>query len=626
MPGEGVVDAKGAALQATDGVQVKSSNTSKAFDKTFDKSAQLDGLIYKFNSDQEYGVFENYSDAVTTLPSSLFYEAQSSEDGRVGLFNYYVIGDIRSATDGKGKVTYVQSERYEQNQIVTPEVSRNPTASAIIKETTANGAYLNPRSKYVSQPYNVKDFIFCKHYGVIPNNRMITLRRFPNPVMDNLRVPTPGKRIEAVDKAGELKGQDVDGASISTEQMIKEGACLPIAQAVTFFGAETGNSLDSILGIDTGLNWGANDQDKLKKSAGNDKGFMQSTLGKYIEALSGGPNSKLSEGLKSISSAVGVITDPDNVELRHRRNLYDTLVAPEGPLSKRIFVDVNTVNKMWMREIGFNGGDQTFSLTFNYSLTSVGEINSRMMFIDLMANLLAIGSDYGKFLVPQLLVGSNKQGIGFPNGSKGFVKHLTDPVGFLNDMLKLNFEAEVKAKVDSISGTLEKSKAEIQGLSKGQALPKDGQVYKTLTAMLTSDLINQLVYEPIMLSGYPTGEWHVVVGNPLNPIAMIGNLICSNVKIKLNNVLGPDDFPTELTATFSMKAARQKHRGDFESMFNRGNGRLYLGKMPISDASLNAQVGALSGNDIQGPLPDNTRDGAYMYASSAVNATEMNNN
>jgi hypothetical protein len=136
--------------------------------------------------------------------------------------------------------------------------------------------------------------------------------------------------------------------------------------------------------------------------------------------------------------------------------------------------------------------------------------------------------------------------------------------------------------------------------------------------MLTNDLVNQLIYEPIMLSGYPTGEWHVVVGNPLNPIAMIGNLICTNVSIKLNNVLGPDDFPTELTAVFSMKAARQKHRGDFESMFNRGNGRLYLGKMPISDASLNAQIGALSGNDIQGPLPDNTRDVGYMFASPPV--------
>jgi hypothetical protein len=611
-----VTDVRGAALQSATNVESITNNTSRTFDKMIDKSSDLEGLIYKFNSDNEYGVFENVSDAVTTLPSSLFYEAQSSEDGRLGLFNYYVIGDIRSSTDGRGKITYAQSERFEQNQVVTPEISRNPTANAIMQETTVNGAYLNPRSKYVSQPYNVKDFIFCKHYGVIPNNRMITLRRFPNAVMDNLRVPTPGQRIEAVDKAGKLQGQFVEGASISTTQMIKEGACLPIAQAVTFFGAETGNSLDTILGISTGLNYRSADQDKLKKAYGNDKGFMQSTLGKYIEALAG---SELTNNLNGISNAIGTITDPDNIELRTRRQLFDNLTQGDGPLSKRIFVDVNTVNQMMLRDVGFTGGDQTFNLTFNYSLTSVGEINSRMMFIDLMANLLAIGSDYGKFLVPQLLVGSNKQGIGFPGGSKGFVKHLTHPVEFLNDMLKLNFEAEVKAKIENLGGTLEKSKAEIQGLSKGQPLPKDGQVYKTLTAMLTNDLINQLIYEPIMLSGYPTGEWHVVVGNPLNPIAMIGNLICTNVSIKLNNVLGPDDFPTELTAVFSMKAARQKHRGDFESMFNRGNGRLYLGKMPISDASRNAQVGALSGNDIQGPLSGNTRTDASMFAANPDN-------
>ena len=610
---EGVVDSRGAALQSATNIQSVTNNTSKAFDKSIDKSSELEGLIYKFNSDKEYGVFENFNDAVTTLPSSLFYEAQSSEDGRLGLFNYYIIGDIRSATDGKGKVTYAQSERFEQNQVVTPEISRNPTANAIIQETTASGAYLNPRSKYVSQPYNVKDFIFCKHYGVIPNNRMITLRRFPNSVMDNLRVPTPGQRPEAVDKAGKIQGQFVEGASISAEQMIKEGACLPIAQAVTFFGTETGNSLDSILGISTGLNFRSADQERLKKAYGNDKGFMQSTLGKYIEALAGG---ELTNNLKAISNAVGTLTDPDNVELRIRRQLFDNLTTGDGPLSKRIFVDVNTVNQMMLRDVGFTGGDQTFNLTFNYSLTSVGEINSRMMFIDLMANLLAIGSDYGKFLVPQLLVGSNRQGIGFPGGSKGFVKHLTHPLEFLNDMLKLNFEAEVKAKIENLNGTLEKSKNEIQGLSKGQPLSKDGHVYKTLTAMLTNDLINQLVYEPIMLSGYPTGEWHVVVGNPLNPIAMIGNLICTNVAIKLNNVLGPDDFPTELTATFNMRAARQKHRGDFESMFNRGNGRLYLGKGPISDASVNAQVGAISGNDIQAPLSESARDDAFNFAPS----------
>jgi hypothetical protein len=175
-----VTNVRNSALQSATNVESLTNNTSKALDKMIDKSSALEGLIYKFNSDFEYGVFENANDAVTTLPSSLFFEAQSSEDGRLGLFNYYVIGDMRSATNGKGKITYAQSERFEQNQVITPEMSRNPTANTIIQTTTANGAYLNPRSRFVSQPYNVKDFIFCKHYGVIPNNRMITLRRFPS--------------------------------------------------------------------------------------------------------------------------------------------------------------------------------------------------------------------------------------------------------------------------------------------------------------------------------------------------------------------------------------------------------------------------------------------------------------
>jgi hypothetical protein len=181
-------------------------------------------------------------------------------------------------------------------------------------------------------------------------------------------------------------------------------------------------------------------------------------------------------------------------------------------------------------------------------------------------------------------------------------------------MLKLNFSAEVKSKIETLKGDVEKSKEELEGLKKGTPLSKDGKIYKTLTAMLTSDLINQLYYEPIMLSGYPTGEWHVTVGNPLNPIAMIGNMICEGVTIRLNNVLGPDDFPTELIAEYKMKSARQKHRGDFESMFNRGNGRLYLGKFEISDASKNAQVGAASGTDYQ-QANDNVRNIATTAAT-----------
>jgi hypothetical protein len=590
---EGVVSTTGTPNQTTPAVQ---TTTDKLFAGVeFDKSYMAEHNIYKMSSDLEYGVFEDYSSAVSRLPGSLFYEAQHSQDGRSGLFNYYVISDSTKSLDGKEKFTYHLSEKYEHNQIVTPDVARNPTAHSIIKETTESGAYLKPDSTYVSQPYNVKDFIFCKDYGVIPNNRMITLRRFPTPVMDNLRVPTRGPRIEVKSSGGNLQPFEKDLASpITRQQMIQDGAALPVAQAVTYFGTGTDNDLTSILGVTNGLNWRSVQQDKKLEAKGNDPGIMGTNYAKFLEVMIG---PELSKDLTGISNLAGIYTDPDNVRLRLNRNLFDKMTAAGGPLSNRLFVDVNTVSEMQVRNQGFSGGSAEFSLTFKYSLTSVGMVNSRMLFIDLFANLLSIGTDYGTFLSPQLIVGSQKQGLGFPGGADQYVKSILDPVGFINDLLKIKFSEEMKAKIESLKGDVQKTKDELSGLAKGVPINKDGKLYKTISAAMTSGLLQDLYYEPVMLSGYPTGEWHVVVGNPLNPIAMIGNLICTGVSIKFNDVLGPDDFPTEMTAKYTMKPARQRHKGDFESIFNRGNGRLYLGKINRTDQARNVFTGAVSGSD-----------------------------
>ena len=63
---------------------------------------------------------------------------------------------------------------------------------------------------------------------------------------------------------------------------------------------------------------------------------------------------------------------------------------------------------------------------------------------------------------------------------------------------------------------------------------------------------------------------------------MIGNLICDGVSIEFGDVLGPDDFPTTLKATFTLKHARDRERGEIESIFNRGDGRLYQTAQPTS--------------------------------------------
>ena len=93
--------------------------------------------------------------------------------------------------------------------------------------------------------------------------------------------------------------------------------------------------------------------------------------------------------------------------------------------------------------------------------------------------------------------------------------------------------------------------------------------------------------------------------------SMMGNLVCNSVKINFNDELGPDDFPTEMTVAIQLTPGRQRHRGDWESMFNRGNGRLYLGQLVASHESTKAwsTTQGINPNDTEGKtIYDVTRD------------------
>jgi hypothetical protein len=77
-----------------------------------------------------------------------------------------------------------------------------------------------------------------------------------------------------------------------------------------------------------------------------------------------------------------------------------------------------------------------------------------------------------------------------------------------------------------------------------------------------------------LLSGEDTGMWHVMVGNPINPIISVGNLILEKADIEFDGVLGPDDFPNKLKVICTLKPARPRAREGIIDMFHR-NGRTY---------------------------------------------------
>ena len=85
------------------------------------------------------------------------------------------------------------------------------------------------------------------------------------------------------------------------------------------------------------------------------------------------------------------------------------------------------------------------------------------------------------------------------------------------------------------------------------------------------------------VSGEPTGDWHLTIGNPLNPIVTMGNMICDNATMTLGHGLGYDDFPMEVKFEVDLKHGKPRDKGDIENMFNSGRGRIYASAAGESD-------------------------------------------
>ena len=110
-----------------------------------------------------------------------------------------------------------------------------------------------------------------------------------------------------------------------------------------------------------------------------------------------------------------------------------------------------------------------------------------------------------------------------------------------------------------------------------------------------------------LLTGDPVGDWHLTIGNPLNPIAMIGNLIVKNVSFKWYDELGPDDFPIGFKATIELAHGLGRDRDAIESMFNRGFGRIYT----LSSQFRSSADGETKIDDYTGG--QNTKEGRTKY-------------
>jgi hypothetical protein len=81
------------------------------------------------------------------------------------------------------------------------------------------------------------------------------------------------------------------------------------------------------------------------------------------------------------------------------------------------------------------------------------------------------------------------------------------------------------------------------------------------------------------------------------------------VNISFSEKLGPDDFPTGIKATFTLKHGRDRERGEIESIFNRGDGRLYQSSLSTSASSQSfASFADINGQTLSENTPANFND------------------
>jgi hypothetical protein len=393
-----------------------------------------------------------------------------------------------------------------------------PTITNIVMETTNHGA--------LGYQYNYSDFAMCKYLGKIPNNYLITLRRFPFPVEDDIITPVAiGSDGKVPDKVGPSGSPD-------------------IARAVTWMSEATGNSLSELLSLDYKYHWEEKKADVQTIEANN----SESSGGKFGAGLL---STTLGKAFTASGQGIG------NTRGAEAAGNFDPL---KSTYPNHVFGPYNKITSMLTR--GEDGllFDKEFTIKFQYEMKGLYGTNPKVLFMDQLANILTLTYSNAPFWGGEIRHIGNGS-IGKPFGNAALLQ-TGNYGGFLKSVMK-----DVKGMATNIVDDIKKN-----GLG-GSNLAKNligGALMDLFNSPQAPQVINAL------LTGDATGQWHLTVGNPLNPMMVMGNLCCTGTKVSFKGGNGVQDFPEEMEVEITLKPGRPRDKAGIESMFNAGRGRFYV--------------------------------------------------
>lgn len=487
-------------------------------------------------------------------------------------------------------------------------------------------------------PYRAADFLWLKYYNIMPLTRLVTLRRYVFPIQDNLT------RSPYIGGGTNRSGWKINGWSNNPiSQMVTyfggdTGNSLSEILKVSLQSSWEPTADSKVQDIEL-FNGSAVDAKTLfnsSRAAEAAKGAVQLTgktiagvfsqIGKYfgaqtfmqnIETAAKSTNLDPSDVASGILAYYGIIDKARFAGIQQYLDRFNPY-SQGGYLSDLYREPYNRILSTKKRKPGLTGGlvGESLQLDFEYSLKAIGHINAKAAMLDIMSNILATTHYRGNFWGGEARFYLNK-GI-FPILSE------EQSIKFVKAIWTNNFKEAVQTFENSIKdafgGKLETNKilevmiamrdANVNPPKPGEnqqvvigggntaattqsAAAVDGIIPDRLKEMAAIDLLAGLFgltdaggnasipSFQALKTGAPVGEWHLTVGNPFKPIAVIGNLICKSVEITFNDELGPDDFPTEMKATVTLEAGMARANQDVESVFNDGFGPLYIPKKDL---------------------------------------------
>lgn len=405
---------------------------------------------------------------------------------------------------------------------------KNPTARNIINYFSTNGNAMD---------YAWEDFHYCTHYGIIPNNYMITLRRFPAPVDDNI--------------------------------LNNEIAPLPdISRMVGWMGEETGNDMKQLMSVTVGFNWKPHESavQTIEKSSQSNGGILGAFLPKLANL---GTFAETADSSNSFGRNTGTGSGTNNQQnLGGRAGDNDISAEKDTYLPNRMFGPINVIDKINMRDRGFQF-TQDFELKFHYTLRGNGSIGLREAFYDMLSTWLTMGYNNAPFWGGAVRHQPDKRqlhGLGEPEAGEALRKgnyvefaklwgaSFSENLG-LNSLFSGDFSSFLTGTMNTFSR-----------MGKNIAMTK----------IEGANIVQKIQVANALLSGDSTGSWHLTIGNPFQPTMMIGNLCLETLTFEpSSDVMSHVDIPTEWTVTVKLKPGRPRDKTDIESMFNVGKGRFY---------------------------------------------------